>query len=214
MPTGTSLGPITVSTTSTCSYITKTTTSLIVSKSVTLTDVNNLSVGMIINSTPTGLNEINSINIATSRITLKTGNPSAPIGTVFTFTISGCFTSYFSINNNGTLDILRINLTQTTNTTTGRSMQLQSCDISGVGSAAAIWDEINNTCSGTINTIMTTIGSGAGANSPQLISNYSLPITTQTSRRIRAVTTQSGATYTLSVSVDRSSIRGSNSSIG
>jgi len=168
---------------------------------------------MIVNSIPTGLNEINSINFAASSIGLKTGNPSAPIGTVFTFTISGCFSSYFSINNNGSEDILRINITQTTNTTTGRSMQLTSCDISGVGSAAATWDEINNTCSGTINTIMTTIGSGVGANSPQLISNYSLPITTQTSRRIRAVTTQSGATYTVSVSVDRSSIRGSNSSI-
>jgi hypothetical protein len=213
-PSGTSLGPITNSSASTCTFLTKTSTSLIVSKSLTLSDVNSLSVGMIVNSIPTGLNEINSINFAASSIGLKTGNPSAPIGTVFTFTISGCFSSYFSINNNGSEDILRINITQTTNTTTGRSMQLTSCDISGVGSAAATWDEINNTCSGTINTIMTTIGSGAGANSPQLISNYSLPITTQTSRRIRAVTTQSGATYTVSVSVDRSSIRGSNSSIG
>lgn len=93
-------------------------------------------------------------------------------------------------------------------------MQLQSCDVSGVGSASATWDEINNTCSGTINTIMATIGSGAGANSPQLSSNYSIPITTQTSRRLRVLTTQSGATFTISVTVNRSSIRAANSGTG
>ena len=213
-PTGLALGPIAVSTISACNSLTKTSTTSIASKDVSFADVTGLTVGMIVNSTPTGLNEIAAINTLTSTVSLKTGNPAAPVGTVFTFTINGCFSGYFSVNNNGSLALQNINVTQTTNTTTGRSMQLQSCDQAGVGSAAGTWNESANTCSGTINTIMSTIGSGSGNNSPQTVTNYLLPIPAQTSIRLRALTVQSGATYTISISVTRSSVRAANSQMG
>ena len=213
-PTGVALGPTTVSTVSTCNSLTKTSTTAITSKDVSFADVTGLTVGMIVNSTPTGLNEIAAINTSTSTVSLKSGNPAAPIGTVFTFTINGCFSGYFSVNNNGSLALEKINITQTTNTTTGRSMQLQSCDQAGVGSAAGTWNESANTCSGTINTIMSTIGAGAGNNSPQTVTNYLLPIPAQTSIRLRALTVQTGATYTISISVTRSSVRAANSLTG
>ena len=213
-PTGVALGPTTVSTVSTCKSLTKTSTTVITSKNVSFADVTGLTVGMIVDSTPTGLNEIAAINTLTSTVSLKTGNPVAPIGTVFTFTINGCFSGYFSVNNNGSLALEKINITQTTNTTTGRSMQLQSCNQAGVGSAAGTWNESSNTCSGTINTIMSTIGAGAGNNSPQTVTNYLLPIPAQTSIRLRALTVQTGATYTISISVTRSSVRAANSLMG
>lgn len=213
-PTGVALGPTTVSTVSTCNSLTKTSTTVITSKDVSFENVTGLTVGMIVNSAPTGLNEISTINTLTSTVRLKNGNPVAPIGTVFTFTINGCFSGYFSVNNNGSIALEKINITQTTNTTTGRYMKLQSCDQAGVGSAAGTWNESSNTCSGTINTIMSTIGAGAGNNSPQTVTNYLLPIPSQTSIRLRALTVQTGATYTISISVTRSSVRAANSLTG
>lgn len=160
---------------------------------------------------PSGSNEISSINVVTSQITLKTGNPSAISGTIFTFTVAGCFSSFFSMNNNGSTDILTISITQTTNVSGGATMKFQSCNVSGVGSANIAWNETTNTCPGTVNTILTTVGSGSGTNAPQTATQFSLPIQAQTLIRLRALATTSGANYSVSLTVDRNSIRLANS---
>jgi hypothetical protein len=209
IPNGTAYSS-TTSTSSTCSSITRTSTTAIASKTLTLNDVTNLVIGMAV-TWPGGSNEISSINVGTSQITLKTGNPSAMSGTIFTFTVAGCFSSFFSINNNGSTDILTISITQTTNVSGGATMKFQSCNVSGVGSANIAWNETTNTCPGTVNTILTTVGSGSGTNTPQIATQFSLPIQAQTLIRLRALATSSGANYTVSLTVDRNSIRIANS---
>lgn len=147
-----------------------------------------------------GTNTISSFSTG-NRINLTFGPNTSPNYTTLKFSTpcgSSNTSQYFDVINIGTVDLLSLSIQQTVTTTGGNSIQLQSC--------SATWDEVANTCSGTIATLMTTIGSGVGANSPQTF-NWIQTITVGASIRLRAVSTEPGKTTTISVWVSNSDVR-------
>ena len=147
-----------------------------------------------------GINTIASL-LPSNRVILTLGPNTSPSNTTLKFsipcaTISG--SKYFNIINTGTIDLISINIQQTVNTTAGKAIDIQTC--------GATWDELSDTCSGTITTIMTTIGSGAGANSPQTVA-WTITIAAGGSIRVRALSTELGKTSTVSVWVTNANIR-------
>ena len=220
-PTGSAYTLTPSNTRTTCSSITsytKTTTSGWSNSNsrVTLNNITSLVVGMTVSGTGiknSGTNTISAIDVGNKRVTLSAYPNTSSTGTTLTFsTVPVCVSSYdkfFSVINSGSYDIATLTIANSVSTTSGNSIQLQSCNIGGAGTASAAWDEPNGTCAGTINVIMTTIGAGAGANSPQSISGYSLPISSGGSVRLRALSTQSGSSATVSIAVLNSDIRSS-----
>lgn len=162
-----------------------------------------LTVGMTVTGTGINSSGINTIASFSSgnRVTLTLGPNTSPDYTTLKFSTpcaSASSGQYFNILNVGTVDLISLSILQTVTTTNGNSITLQSC--------STAWDEVANTCSGVITTIMTTIGSGIGANSPQT-TNWVTPIAAGASIRLRMISTESGKTTTISVWVTNSDIR-------
>ncbi len=119
-------------------------------------------------------------------VTLTTGGNSSTANTILTFnTAPVCTDSYsefFSLNNTGTIDVLKVAIT-----TSSPSMTIQSC--------SGTWSEAARTCSGTINSI-----------TPSAVSQ-ALPVAAGGTVRLRAVSSVAGATTTISVAVSTSDLR-------
>lgn len=162
-----------------------------------------LSIGMTVTGvgiSSSGLNTIASFSSG-NRVTLTVGGNTTPIFTVLKFSTTCNTTSgsqYFNITNTGSLDLDSFNIQQTTTTTNGRSISLQSC--------SETWDEVADTCPGTIAIIMTTIGAGAGVNSPQTV-NWAQSIPVGDSVRIRATSNESGKSSTITIWVSNENTR-------
>lgn len=157
---------------------------------------------------------ISSQSISTSNWSANAGLDSSAVPTGFAYgpiipsSPNNCPTSppggctwdqYLSINNTGLTDFGSFTMTATSNTTLGNSISLVAC-------LAGTWNESTDACSGTVQTLTTTIGSGTGANSPQSVL-VTIPLAAAGSIRLRAISTQSGSSLTVGVSVARVNLR-------
>lgn len=164
-----------------------------------------LSVGMTVTGvgiSSSGLNTISSFSSG-NRVNLTIGGNTTPNFTVLKFSSTCNSTSgsqYFDVINTGSLDLNSFNIRQTTTTTNGRSISLQVC--------SETWDEVSDTCPGIISLVMTTIGSGSGANSPQTI-NWTQSLLVGHSVRIRATSNESGKSSTIAIWVSNENVRAS-----
>ena len=113
---------------------------------------------------------------------------------------------YLSINNTGLTDIGSFTMTATSDSTLGESISLVAC-------LGGTWNESTGECSGSVQTLTTTIGSGTGANSPQN-TWVTIPLAASESIRLRAISTQSGSSLTVGVSVARVNLRTTTSNNG
>jgi hypothetical protein len=153
-----------------------------------------------------GTNTITSFNGARD-ITLASGPNNSPPGTQLFFSSGVCtWDQYLSINNDGLTNIASFTVIATSSTTSGSSIALQAC-------TGGTWNETTDACSGVIQTLTTTIGSGIGANSPQS-ALISIPIVEAASLRLRALSTQSGASLSVGIQVAKANLRSINSSNG
>ena len=207
-PTGSAYGPITPSNASSCSAYTKTTDGPFSGPGkdkVNLTSITNLVVGMTVTGTGitnSGTNTISNINVGRLEITLSSGPNTSTSGTQLLFNSGVCtYDQYLSINNRGVTDMNSFTLITTSTSTSGKSIALQAC-------TGGTWNETTDLCSGTISTLTTTIGSGTGANSPQS-SHISISIAQGGNLRLRALSTQSGASLTVGIQVARANLRAS-----
>ena len=179
-----------------------------------------LAVGMTVTGTgivSSGTNTIATIDNANNRVTLTLGPNTSPNYTTLKFSSacpgagvkSASLDAYFTIENSGNIAIQTLAITQTVTVTTTNSIKLQTCNVAGAGTASAAWNENTGTCAGTINTIMTT----TSANSPQTVSGYSMPLAIGGDVRVRALSTQTGKTATIAVSVTTTDSRAARNSI-
>ena len=173
---------------------------------------NTLAIGMIVSGTGikrSGTNTIVSIEYHSEnddRITLADGPNTSVSGTSLTFTSSQnvCTTTYesfFSVNNIGSLNVSRINFTQTITSTSGNSMTILSCNTGGAGSASAAWDETTGLCAGTMNTILLTTRGSSSASATSTITGYSLPINSGQSNRLKIISSQASRSSSISISI-------------
>lgn len=184
-------------TTSICSF-TKSTTGNTASGSPTirLANVTSLVVGMVI-STTTGIaagTKVTAINVGTATVTI-TPNTNASIGNNTSLTFSGCYQSYFNVNNIGTLGLISYQMSQVVSTTTaGVNVTLQAC--------SAAWTEATGVCSGTITSLVTL----NGATSLGQTFTAALAASGGTVR-LRALGNTSGQSSTISINVARVNVR-------
>ncbi len=163
-----------------------------------------LSVGMTVTGpgiANSGTNTVTALRSSDNRITLATGPNTSPDFTTLKFSTPcpvDTNSQFLSIVNIGSINLISMSIQQTVTSTAGKSIKLQTC--------STTWNEIANTCSGTITTIMTTIGSGSGANSPQTIT-WTRTITPGANVRLRALASAIGSTSTISVWATNSDIR-------
>ena len=173
---------------------------------------NSLAIGMIVSGTGiknSGTNTIVNIEYQSghdNRITLADGPNTSVSGTTLTFTSSQnvCTTTYesfFSVNNVGSLNVSSINFQQTITSTSGGSMSILSCNIGGVGTSSAIWNESTGLCAGTMNTILLTTRGASLASATSSITGYSLPINSGQSRRLKIISSQASRSSSISVSI-------------
>ncbi len=127
------------------------------------------------------------LSISGSSITIS--NPTTAViasGRNVTFTVCP-FHQYFSINNAGTLPVSSIGIAQTVTVSSTDTLALQWC-------SGGWTTESTATCNGTINTIMTTVGSVGS----QYV-NATIPISAGGTVRVRAFTNISGKTTTINI---------------
>jgi hypothetical protein len=152
-----------------------------------------------------GVNTISSLTATT--VTLAVGGNTSSNGTTLTFTSGVCvYDQYLSINNGGLTAISSFIVIATSTTTSGKSIQLQTC-------SGGTWNEATDACSGAIVSLTTTIGAGSGANSPQT-ATISLPLAESGTLRLRALSNQLGKSITVGIRVAQANLRASTSTNG
>ena len=185
-------------TTSICSFTKSTTGGNTASGSPTikLANVTSLVVGMVI-STTTGIaagTKVTAINVGTTTVTI-TPNTNASIGNNTSLTFSGCYQSYFNVNNIGTLGLISYQMSQVVSTTTaGVNVTLQAC--------SAAWTEATGVCSGTITSLVTL----NGATSLSQTFTAALAASSGTVR-LRALGNTSGQSSTITITIARADVR-------
>jgi hypothetical protein len=120
-----------------------------------LDSVSGIQIGMVI-STTTGIaagTRVVGITAATNTITISPAT-TATINNNANLSFSGCYQSFFSVNNKGAIAVTSFGISQSVSTTAPYSITLQSCSGS--------WNEGTGTCSGSITNIVETV-SGASA---------------------------------------------------
>jgi hypothetical protein len=150
----------------------------------------------------------NSISLIVSNtILLASGPNTSPNGTTLTFRLGVCtYDQYLSINNRGLTDLASFTVFATSTSTSGNSIALQAC-------VGGTWSEATGICSGAISTLTTTIGAGTGANSPQT-ALVSISLAQGATLRLRALSTESGASLSVAVRVAQVNLRASTSTNG
>ena len=134
------------------------------------------------NTKVTAISIVVPYSITISNATTATIN----IGRNVTFT--GCpYQQYFSINNTGNMAVTSIGIAQTVTVSSTDTLALQWC-------SGGWTTESTATCNGTINTIMTTVGSVGS----QYV-NATIPISAGGTVRVRAFTNISGKTTTINI---------------
>lgn len=113
----------------------------------------------------------------------------------YTFTDTTCRQEFFSVNNFGTITATTIGIGQTVTATLGNSVELESC--------STTWNETTGACTaaGTINIFLTTRGVSPTGYNP----NSGLSIASGGTKRIRAITTQTGIQSTITVVINSAS---------
>ena len=164
------------------------------SSTITLANVTNLAVGMIISTTGGALGaKVTAINTGTKVITI-TPNTTASIANNTLLTFLGCYQKYFNVNNIRSIALSSFQISQAVDTSSPDSITLQSC--------AGTWTESSGACSGAITNIVVT-NSGTSAFTTVL---GSLAASTGTVR-LRALCNTSGKTSTVSINIARVNLR-------
>jgi len=120
-----------------------------------LDSVAGIEIGMVI-STTTGIaagTRVVGINVATRTITISPAT-TATINNNANLSFSGCYQSFFSVNNKGEIAVTSFGISQSVSTAAPYSITLQSCSGS--------WNEGTGSCSGSVTNIVETV-SGSSA---------------------------------------------------
>jgi hypothetical protein len=158
--------------------------------SITLTSVANLYVGTELNAMA-GISAgtlITAINNGSKTITISPG-VSIDIAKDDAITFKGCYQSFFSVNNKGSIQVNSFGISQTVTTASPNSMTLQSC--------STTWTEATGLCPlGTITNIVTTT---SGPSSVIQVAN--VLVASSGTTRLRAYTNVGGKSSTLSITI-------------
>ncbi len=164
---------------------------------VTVDVVTGISSGMTVTGTGivnSGSNTVSSVSTGNKTVTLTTGGNTSPQNTILVFkngqVCSNTYNEFFSVNNTGTVDVAKVALTESFGT-----VVIQSCNTGGVGTPYAAWNEGARTCGGVINTVVT---DGL---------SHALSVLAGGTVRLRAFSSSSDATTSISVSVSTSDLR-------
>jgi len=182
---------------SSCSYSQSTVNSNTArnSSTISMLDVTNLEVGMII-STTTGIaadTKVTAINTTTNVITI-TPITTAQIGKKVLLTFSGCYQKYFNVNNIRSIALSSFQISQAVTTTAPDSITLQSC--------AGTWTEATGACTGTItNIVVTNSGTSAFTTVTGTLAATSGTV------RLRALCNTSAQSSTVSINIARLNLR-------
>ena len=115
-----------------------------------LSSVTGIAIGMVITTIPglTAGTRVTSVNVVSKKIGISSAVTSDIVKNT-NLSFSGCFNTFFSVNNNGGIEVSSFGISQAVSTSAPDSITLQSC--------SGAWNEVSGACTGVITSHLATV---------------------------------------------------------